>query len=92
MEYPVPASLLASPPASPDVAADDAVAELYLEMADLREELGAAKGELVAELRRSHDFAERIVDLRSALDQARAELAEARRPWLLRVLEALRRR
>src|SRR4051812_48833790 len=44
-----------------------------------------AEGELAAELRRS-------VDLTAALAKAEAALAEARRPWLARVLEGLRRK
>jgi hypothetical protein len=39
------------------------------------------------------DAAERVVtELRDRSDRLEAALAEARRPWLLRVLEALRRR
>src|SRR4051794_20341931 len=44
-----------------------------------------AEGELAAELRRSADLAATVTELRAAL-------AEARRPWLARVLEGLRRR
>ena len=61
-----------------ETSAADAVAEL-------RHALGRAEGELAAELRRSADLA-------ATVEHLRAELAEARRPWLARVLEGLRRR
>ena len=54
-------------------------------MGELRHTLGRAQGELAAELRRSADLA-------ATVEHLRAELAEARRPWLARVLEGLRRK
>src|SRR4051794_17173291 len=69
---------------------------LLEEMADLRHALGRAEGELAAEQRRN---AELVATLTAALakaearaDRLEAALAEARRPWLAKVLEGLRRR
>src|SRR4051794_16586004 len=61
------------------------VVELLKEMAELRHELGRAQGELAAELRRS-------ADLTATVTALRAELTEARRPLVLRILDGLRRR
>ena len=72
-------------------------------LAELRHALGRAEGELAAEQRRG---AELVATLTTALDRERARadrleaealalaraLAEARRPWLARVLEGLRRK
>jgi ribosome-binding protein aMBF1 (putative translation factor) len=92
MEYLIPASLLASPDVVGDGASDDLVGELQAQVADLREQLGVAKGELTAELRRRQDLVERAAELRAERDRLAAELAEARKPWLVRVVEAVRRR
>jgi hypothetical protein len=57
-------------------------------VAELRHALGRAEGELAAEMRRN-------LELRADLEHERlerAELAEARRPWLAKVIEGLRRR
>jgi hypothetical protein len=72
-------------------------------LAELRHALGRAEGELAAEQRRG---AELVATLTTALDRERARadrleaealalaraLAEARRPWLAKVLEGLRRK
>jgi hypothetical protein len=105
-EYLIPAALLAGPaettppPAGHDAAngaaADAATAAglagLVEMVAELRAELSSAltraahaEGELAAELRRAADLAAQVADLRR-------ELTEARRPWLAKVLEAVRRR
>ena len=60
------------------------VAELLEEMAGLRHALGRAEGELAAK-----DAL--VAELRARAERAEAALAEARRPWLARVLESLRR-
>jgi predicted nucleic acid-binding Zn-ribbon protein len=110
MEYLVPASLLAEPDVAErrhdvvdGLAEAEALAELRDELAEAKADAAAAKGELVAELRRSHDLAaalskaesraERLEgELAEVRKRAEAALAEARRPWLARVLEGLRRR
>jgi hypothetical protein len=51
----------------------------------LAAQLGRAEGELAAELRRSADLVATITALR-------AELAEARKGWLVRLVEAVRKR
>ena len=61
------------------------LAELREQVADLAAQLGRAEGELAAELRRSADLVATITALR-------AELAEARKGWLVRLIEAVRRR
>jgi hypothetical protein len=88
-EYLIPAGLLAEPAAHP--ATDDGLvetgltAELREQVAELAAHLGRAEGELAAELRRSSDLVATITALR-------AELAEARKGWLVRLVEAVRRR
>lgn len=68
-------------------------------LAEAREEAAEARGELAAEVRRGADLAEALRHERSRADVERAradrletELARARRPLLLRLVEALRRR
>jgi len=89
----------------PDEASADQVAGLGQaeEVAELRQALteaairaARAEGELTAEQRRN---AELVATLTATIEHERAEkarlaaeLAEARRPWLARVLEGLRRR
>ena len=79
------------------------MAELRDELAEARAEAGTAKGELVAELRRSQDLAtalskaelraERLEgELADVRKRAEAALAEARRPLLLRLVDGLRRK
>src|SRR3954447_9908603 len=68
------------------------VAELLKEMAELCHALGRVEGELAAELRRSADLAAALDRERQEKASLRAELAEARRPWLARVLEGLSRK
>ena len=73
------------------------------ELAALREELGESRelaartaGELAAEQRRNAELVETLTaalaKAEAAADRLEAELAEARRPWLARVLEGLRRK
>jgi hypothetical protein len=105
MEYLVPASVLtangadiaggngtASPMAASangsDIASDDAVtspAWLLEELAELRERCGRAEG--LAEARAQH-----IASLEARLATSEAALALARKGWLERVLEAVRRK
>jgi hypothetical protein len=105
MEYLVPASVLAvkgadiasgngmpSPATASandhDIAADDAVtspAWLHEEVAELWERCGRAEG--LAEARAQH-----IASLEARLAVSEAALAEVRKGWLERLLEAVRRR
>src|SRR4051794_6972410 len=82
---------------------DPAAPGLLEEVAELRHTLGRAEGELEAERRHSASLAgllaeERVradqirAEHRTAVAELRAELAEARRPWLAKVLEGLRRK
>jgi hypothetical protein len=72
-----------APPLPGEVAGE--VAELLEEMAELRHALGRAEGELAVK-----DAL--VAELRGRAERAEAALAEARRPWLARVLEGLRRK
>ncbi len=83
-----------------DQAADlgqvEELAELRLALTEASTRAARAEGELAVEQRRS---AELHADLTAALakaearvDRLEAALAEARRPWLARVLEGLRRK
>jgi hypothetical protein len=105
MEYLVPASVLAmngaaiadgngmtSPAATSSngaaIAGDDAMtspAWLLEALAELRERCGRAEGECTA-------LRAQVIDLQAERDRLEAALAEARRPLLLRLLEAVRRR
>ncbi len=71
-----------------DVRADDAaelVTELREKLADLRHTLGRAEGKV--------EVLQTALDREIAITaELRRELAEARRPWLAKVLEGLRRR
>jgi hypothetical protein len=62
------------------------------EMAELRHALGRAEGELTAELRHNVDLAATLAAERARADRLEAALAEARRPWLAKVIEGLRRK
>ena len=86
-----------------DMADDAPSAMLADEAGELRHMLGRAEGELAAELRRSADLTATLVAEREAHrmllehervrgDRLEAALAEARRPWLARVLDGLRRK
>jgi hypothetical protein len=77
----------------------EALAQLRSRLEDTAESLAEARigqarleGELVAEARRSADLVAALERERERGDRLAAELAEARRPVLLRLLEALRRR
>ena len=64
-----------------------------LEMvAELRERLGRAEGELAAELRHSQGLAEAMSRAEARADRLAAELAEARKGWLERLIGAVRQR
>jgi hypothetical protein len=99
-EYLIPAGLLAGPIAAPGVAEGlangaaeaDLVAELRDHVADLAARLGRAEGELTAEARRSTDLLGVITDLRADRDRLAAELALARKGWLERLIEAVRKK
>ena len=64
---------------------------LRQELLDARERVARAEGELAAEARRSIDLLAVIGDLRTDRDRLAAELAEARKGWLERLQEALRK-
>jgi len=65
---------------------------LLEENARLQHALGRAEGELTAELRRSADLGAALAKAEVRADRLEAALAEARRPWLARVIEGLRRK
>jgi hypothetical protein len=103
MEYLVPASVLVEPATVADGVETDrdaigdsvmaeALAELQREVTELATVAAAAKGELAAELRRSSDLAAALSKAEARADRLDAALAEARRPWLAKVLEGLRRK
>jgi hypothetical protein len=72
-----------------------ALRDLRAENAELRDRASRAdraEGELAAELRRSADLAAALDHERTERAKVTAALAEARRPWLARVLDGLRRR
>src|SRR4051794_36637738 len=103
MEYLVPASVLTEPATVTDGAETDregvadsvmteALAELQREVTELATVAATAKGELAAELRRSSDLAAALSKVEARADRLEAALAEARRPWLAKVLEGLRRK
>jgi hypothetical protein len=54
-------------------------------LAELRERCGRAEGECTA-------LRAQVIDLQAERDRLEAALAETRRPWLARLLEAVRRR
>lgn len=100
-EYLVPASLLAEVTA--DLGGDaavsvsaaavaEALAEVQVEAAEVRADLAAARAELAAELRRSGDLAAAMERAEARAGRLEVELAEARRPLLLRLVEAVRGR
>src|SRR4051794_14799032 len=62
------------------------------EVAELRHALGRAEGELAAEQRRNAELVATLAAERARADRLEAALAEARKPVLVRLLEALRRR
>jgi chromosome segregation ATPase len=70
----------------------EALAELQREVTELATVAAAAKGELAAELRRSSDLAAALSKAEARADRLEAALAEARRPWLAKVIEGLRRK
>jgi hypothetical protein len=62
------------------------------ELAGLHERAAHAEGALAAEARRSTDLLDLVADLRRERNRLAAELVQARKGWLERVLEAVRRR
>ena len=66
--------------------------ELRAEVVELRVTLARAEERLAAAERRERDAATVAADLRAERDRLAAELAEARKPALVRLVEALRRR
>ena len=66
--------------------------ELRAEVVELRVTLARVEERLAAAERRERDAATVTADLRAERDRLAAELAEARKPALVRLLEALRRR
>jgi hypothetical protein len=79
------------PGSAPDIDPDERDF-LRQELLDARERAARAEGELAAEARRSTDLLAVIGDLRTDRNRLATELAEARKGWLERVLEAVRRR
>jgi hypothetical protein len=82
-----------------DLGAADLVSELRSRVDDLTEAIAEARigqaraeGELAAELRRSSDLAAALGKAEAQIDRLEAALAEARRPWLARLLDAARRK
>jgi hypothetical protein len=88
----VPAGLAAEPKPGSDPAETDLVAELREELAELRHSLGQAEGRAETLLRQVESQAAVIDHERAERAKLAAELAEARKPVLLRLIEALRRR
>jgi hypothetical protein len=79
-----------------DLGHQEEVAELRLALTEAATRAARAEGELAAEQRRNTELR---ADLTAALakaetraDRLEAALAEARRPWLAKVIEGLRRR
>ncbi len=68
------------------------VAELAQALTEARVGQARAEGELAAETRRNADLAANLEHERAGRAVLAAELAEARKPMLVRLLEALRRR
>jgi hypothetical protein len=67
-------------------------AMLREEMAEARTDAALARGELAAEQRHSRSLGDTLAKAEARADRLEAELAHLRRPWLERLLEALRRR
>ena len=88
----VHAGLEAEPEPGPDPVEAELVAELREEMAELKHSLGRAEGRAEALLQQVSSQAELLAAERARGDRLEAALAEARRPWLARVLEGLRRK
>jgi hypothetical protein len=92
----IPAELTAESRQSSDIANGHAKAEPEAELlelvAELRERAARAEGELAAELRHSLGLAEALARSDTRAERLEAALAEARKGWLERLLEALRRR
>jgi hypothetical protein len=85
-------SLDASKPVTHDQVSHDEADELRAEVVELRVKLARVEERLNASERREMDLQIRVDDLRTERDQLGFDLAEARKPLLLRLLEALRRR
>ena len=66
--------------------------DLHAELAELRVALARAEERLAAGERRETDLQGLVTHLRAEQTKLAAELAEARRGWLERLLEAVRRR
>jgi hypothetical protein len=82
-----------------DEGAAEAVTELRARVEELTEALAEARisqaraeGELAAETRRSTDLKDNLVVERERADRLEAALAEARKGWLERLIETLRKR
>ena len=70
----------------------NALAEARDALVEARIETASTKGELAAEVRRNADLLVALAKAEARADRLAAELAEARKPVLLRLVEALRRR
>jgi hypothetical protein len=83
----------AGPSASTDEAArwQAVAAELQEEVAELRIELGRAEERAAAREHRLSDLQDQLAREQRRAEDLAAELREARRPWLVKVLAAIRR-
>src|SRR3954454_4690765 len=88
----VPGGVGNAPDPSPDPAETELVAELREEMAELKHSLGRAEGRAEALLQQVSSLAENLSAERARGDRLEAARAEARGPWLARVLEGLTRK
>ena len=80
------------PPERPDTdRLRDELEEALRQSADMRERIGRLEGEAAGHVAVVAELHNALADLAGRLDRATAELAEARRSWLERVLAALRR-
>jgi chromosome segregation ATPase len=75
-----------------DHAATEALTELRDEVAELRERAGHAEGQVAAMSTAMSDLRQTLEHERAERAKLAAELAEARKPALVRLLEAFRRR
>jgi chromosome segregation ATPase len=82
----------ASKPVAHDQSDRDEADELRAEVGELRVKVARFEERLNASERREMDLQIRLADLRAEREQLAFDLAQARKPWAVRVLEALRRR
>jgi hypothetical protein len=89
----VPDGLLpADPEPGHDLAEAELEARLHEEIAELKHTLGRAEGRAETLLQQVSSLAENLAAERARGDRLEAALAEARKGWLERLLEAIRKR